>query len=197
MLLLSQGCCFIQSLHFSYELQEDFVENSNQSVQFPYIHPDNVVFRPDALQLATSVRTTRIFRPEAHQCLEASISSSLHPSGRNGESFGHSSEFEKIQRSSASVRTTWQYRPDAIQCLTSIRVSASRHSYGKTAETVRTICDPVRTMSSIRKVVHTKFNRLDISLHGPDEQASYMEIACTSSTVRTLVFRVRTLKALL
>jgi hypothetical protein len=32
MFLLSQGCCFIQSLHFSYELQEDSVQNSNQSV---------------------------------------------------------------------------------------------------------------------------------------------------------------------
>lgn len=29
--------------------------------------------------------------------------------------------------------------------------------------------------------MHTKFNRPDVSLHGPDDQASYMEIACTSS----------------
>jgi hypothetical protein len=130
----------------------------------------------------------------------------------------------------------WLYRPNAIQCLTSIRVSASRHSYGKTAATVwtsfnvwqalgflpqnivmrrrlqpsgrcdphpddvvpvRTMCDPVRTMSSIRQVVHTKFNCPNVSLHGPDDQASYMEIACTSSTVRTLAFRVWTLKALI
>jgi hypothetical protein len=96
----------------------------------------------------------------------------------------------RSQCSSASVRTTWLYRPDAIQCLTSIRVSASRHSYGKTAATVR-------TMSSIRQVVHSKFNRPDISLHGPDDQASYMEIACTSSTVRTSAFRVRTLQSLI
>jgi len=34
-------------------------------------------------------------------------------------------------------------------------------------------------MSSIRQVVHTKFNRPDVSLHGLDDQASYMEIACT------------------
>jgi hypothetical protein len=44
--------------------------------------------------------------------------------------------------------------------------------------------------------VHTKFNRPDVSLHGPDDQASYMEIACTSSTVRTLAFKVRMLQAL-
>jgi hypothetical protein len=91
---------------------------------------------------------------------------------------------------SASVRTTWLYRPDAIQCLTSIRVSATRHSYGKTAATVR-------TRFSIRQDVHTKFNRPDVRLHGPDDQASYMEITCTSSTVRTLAFKVRTLQALL
>jgi hypothetical protein len=59
-------------------------------------HPDDVVFHPDAHQSATSVRTTRSFRPDAHQCLEASNSSRLHPSGRNGKSSRRSSEFEKI-----------------------------------------------------------------------------------------------------
>jgi hypothetical protein len=48
------------------------------------------------------------------------------------------------QCSSASVRMTWLYRPDAIQGLTNIRVSASRHSYGKMTATVQ-------TMSSIRQ----------------------------------------------
>jgi hypothetical protein len=38
---------------------------------------------------ASSVQTTRTFRPDAHQCLESSNSLKLHPSGR-------SSEFEKI-----------------------------------------------------------------------------------------------------
>jgi hypothetical protein len=82
---------------------------------------------------------------------------------------------------SESVRTTWLYCPDAIQCLTSIRVSASRHIYGKTAATVRTMCDPVRTMFSIRQVVHPTFNRPDISLHGPDARVLYMEITCINS----------------
>jgi hypothetical protein len=93
----------------------------------------------------------------------------------------------RIQHSSASVRTTWQYRPDAIQCLTSIMVSTSRHSYGKMAATVWMMCDPVRTMSSIRQVMHTKFNRPDISLQGPDAQSLIMEIAGSrSGTVWTL-----------
>jgi hypothetical protein len=171
-----------------------FCEVFTDLFRFPVSRPDNVVFRLDAHQSATSVWTTRSFCPDAHQCLEASNSSRFHPSGRNGKSSGRSSEFEKTQCSSASVRTTWLYRPDAIQCLTSIRVSDSRHSYRKTAATVRTMCDPVRTMFSIRQDMHTKFNRLDGSLHGPDDQASYMEIACTSSTVRTSAFKVRTLK---
>jgi hypothetical protein len=102
----------------------------------------------------------------------------------------------KSQCSNASVRTTWLYLPDAIQCLTRNRVFASRHSYGKTAATVRTMCDPVRTMSSIRQecayqvqqsgrqpswsgrssfiygnCVH-QFNRPDVSLQGPDARAT-------------------------
>jgi hypothetical protein len=83
----------------------------------------------------------------------------------------------RSQCSSASVQTTWLYRLEAIQCLTSIKVFYSKHSYGKTAVIVRTMCDPIRTISSIRQDVHTKFDRPDVSLHGPDDQASYMEIA--------------------
>jgi len=103
----------------------------------------------------------------------------------------------RSQCSSAFVRTTWLYSPDAIQCLTSIRVSDSRHSYGMMAATVQTMCDPVRTMSSIRQVMHSKFNRPDVSLHGLDDQASYMEIVCTSSIVRTSTFKVRMLQSLI
>jgi hypothetical protein len=117
----------------------------------------------------------------------------------------------KSQCSSSSVRTTWLYRPDAIQCLTRNRVSASRHSYGKTTATVRTMCDPVRTMSFIRQerayqvqpsgrqpsrsrrssfiygnCVH-QFNRPDVSLQGPDAPSHIMVISCSrSATVRTL-----------
>jgi hypothetical protein len=89
--------------------------------------------------------------------------------------------WRRSQCSSESVRATWLYRHDAIQCLTSIRVSSLRHSYGKTAATVR-------TMSSIRQVMYTKFNRPDVNLHGPDDQAS---------TIRTSPFRVRTLQSLI
>jgi len=30
MMLIKQGCCYFQSLHFSYVLQENFVQNSRQ-----------------------------------------------------------------------------------------------------------------------------------------------------------------------
>jgi hypothetical protein len=102
----------------------------------------------------------------------------------------------RSQCSSASVRTVWLYRPDAIRCLTSIRVSNSRHSYGKTAATVRMMCDPLQTRFYIRQDVHKNFNHPDVRLNGPDDQASYMEIECTSSTVRTSAFKVRTLQSL-
>jgi hypothetical protein len=66
------------------------------------------------------------------------------------------------------------------------------------AETVWTMCDPVRTMSSIRQVVHTKFNRPEINLQGPDAQILIMEIACNkSATVRMLGQAVRTLSGIL
>jgi hypothetical protein len=181
-----------------------FCEVFKDLFRFPVSLPDDVVFRPNAHQSVTSVRTTRSFRSGAHQCLEASNSSRFHPPGRNGKSSRCSSEFEKIQCSSASIRTTWLFRPDAIQCLTSIRVSASRHSYGKMAATVR-------MMSSIRQehayqvqpsgrqpswsgrssfiygnCVH-QFNRPDISLQGPDAPSLIMVISCNRSiTIRTL-----------
>jgi hypothetical protein len=130
-----------------------FYEVFKDLFRFPVSRPDDVVFRPDTHQSATS------------------------------------------------VRTTWLYRPNAIQGLTSIRVSASRHSYGKMAATVRTMCDPVRTMSSIRQerayqvqpsgrqpswlerssfiygnYVH-QFNRPDVSLQGPDAPSLIMVIS--------------------
>jgi hypothetical protein len=121
-----------------------FCEVFKDLFRFPVSRSDDVVFLPDAHQSVTSVRTTRSFRLDAHQCLEASNSSRLHPSRCTGKSSGRSSEFEKIPMVQCIC-------PDAIQCLTRIRVSASRYSYGKTAATVRTMCDPVRTMSSIRQ----------------------------------------------
>jgi hypothetical protein len=73
-----------------------FCEVFKDLFQLPISHSDDMVFRPDAHQSVTFVRTTRSFRPDSHQCLKASNNSRLHPSGRNGKSSGCSSEFEKI-----------------------------------------------------------------------------------------------------
>jgi len=96
--------------------------------------------RPDALQLASSVRTTRTFRLDAHQCLETLNYSRLHPSGRNGKSSEHYYEFEKnlvfkcirpddvallSGRRGNTVRSLCQYRLDSIQCSTSSWISCS------------------------------------------------------------------------
>jgi hypothetical protein len=121
-----------------------FCEVFKDLFRFPVSHSNNMVFRPDAHQSATSVRTTRSFRLDAHQCLEASIVQDCIRTDVMENRPDALQSSIKSQCSSTSIRTTWLYRPDAIQCLTSIRVSASRHSYGKTAATVR-------TMSSIRQ----------------------------------------------
>jgi hypothetical protein len=73
-----------------------FCEVFKDLFRFPISRPDYVVFCSDAHQSATSVRTTRSFHPDAHQCLEALNSSRLHLFGRNGKSSGRSSDFEKI-----------------------------------------------------------------------------------------------------
>jgi hypothetical protein len=82
MLLLSQGYCFIQSLHFSYELQEDSVQNSNQSVQFPCIHSDAHLSKHHLSERQKlSVRMPMVSR-------------SCKVSGRKGKSSERYSEFE-------------------------------------------------------------------------------------------------------
>jgi hypothetical protein len=72
-----------------------------------------------------------------------------------------------------------------------------KHRYEKTAATVRTMCIPIRTRSFIRQVMHSKFNRPDVCLHGLDAQASYIEIACIKSNIRTTTVMVWMLQALI
>jgi hypothetical protein len=59
------------------------------------------------------------------------------------------------------------------------------------------MCTPVLMLSSIRQVMLTKFYHPDVGLHGLDTQASYMEIVCINSTVRTIASMVQTLQALI
>jgi hypothetical protein len=185
MLLLSQGCCFIQSLLFSYVLREESVKFSR--IYFGSLAAVRTTWnfvRTLIIQQHPSKRRELFFRTPISVWKLQTVQDSIHPDVMVNRPDALQSS-RRSQCFSASVRTTWLYCPDAIQCLTSIRVSASRHIYGKTAATVRTMCNPVWTIFSIRQDVHTKFNRPDDNLHGPNDQASYMEIACTSSTVRT------------
>jgi hypothetical protein len=55
---------------------------------------------------------------------------------------------------------------------------------------------PIRSRSSRRQVTHSKFRRPNTSLHGPDTRATYMEIACIRSTIRTTIPLVQTREAL-
>jgi hypothetical protein len=73
----------------------------------------------------------------------------------------------------------------------------SKHRYGKTAATVWTMWILIWTCSFINHVVHSKSRRPDVSLHGPDTQASNMEIACIRSAVRTTDAMVQTRQALI
>jgi len=138
------------------------------------IRPDDVIYHPDAqLSKTSSARTTRTFRPDLSLCQEALNCSSLHQSGCFNSMSGRHLVFDQL----------WDFFP--------------KHIYGKTIATVRTMWIPVRTRSSIRQVAHSKFKHPDDSIHGPDVRATYMEIACIKSTVRTTIPLVWTHKALI
>lgn len=119
-----QGYCFIQSLHFSYELQEDSMQDSKQCSSVP-LHPSggHEILSGRSSNKASSVRTMRSFRSNVPLCLEASNCSQLHPSGRLSNTSERLSVFDKLKdffpkhryrKTSTTVRTTWLFRPDAI-----------------------------------------------------------------------------------
>jgi len=56
---------------------------------------------------------------------------------------------------------------------------------------------PVRTNSSIRQVAHSNSKLSEVSLHSLDMRATYMEIACIRSTVRTTILLIQTREALI
>jgi hypothetical protein len=121
-----------------------------------------------------------------------------HPSGRRELFVRTFPCVEKLQTTPACIRPDDSASlPDVVQCLISYGISFLKHRYGKTATTVQTMCVPVQTRSFIRQVVHSKSKRLDVSLHGPDAQASYMKIACIRSTIRTTDVMVCTRQALI
>jgi hypothetical protein len=124
MMLIIQGCCFIQSLHLSYELQEGSMQDFKQCSSVP-LHPSGrrgIPFEHSSIK-ASSVRTTRSFHLKVPLCPEASNCSRLHPSGRPSNTSGLFSMFDKSKhffpkhkygKTAATVWTTWLFCPDAI-----------------------------------------------------------------------------------
>jgi hypothetical protein len=130
-------------------LPEDSAQSTSQKNWIPCSCSDDVIYRPDTqLSKASSVWTTRTFRPDLPLCREASNCSSLHPSGCFSSTFGRHSVFDQL----------WDFFP--------------KHRYGKIVATVRTMWSPVQTRSFIRQVSHSKSRRPDASLHGLDARAS-------------------------
>jgi hypothetical protein len=117
--------------------------------------------RPNAHQLTTSIRTTRTFRPDAHQCLETSNCQDCICLDVMANRPAAIKSSRRIQCPSASIRTTWQYRPDTIQCWTSNRVSVSDTDMGRHRKPSERCGVPVLTLSLVRQVVQQKCNLPD------------------------------------
>jgi hypothetical protein len=67
-MLIIQGYCFIQSLHFSYELQEDSVQDSKQCSSVPLYPSERRGIPSERSSVkASSIWTIRTFRPDALQ----------------------------------------------------------------------------------------------------------------------------------
>jgi hypothetical protein len=148
-----------------------FCEVFKDLFRFPVSRLDDVVFRPDAHQSTTSVRTTRSFRPVAHLSTVPSIRTTCH-------------SVRTSDRQASSVRTTCFFRPDTYIvsrsfCASLLRLDVSatcpdayKFSNGslilskfqerEDQSTVRTMWYPVRTRISVRQESQFKMNRLDI-----------------------------------
>jgi hypothetical protein len=99
MLLINQGYCYIQSLHFSYVLQEDSVQNSRQWSSSP-LHPFG---RRGILSGCSSVKQ--------------------HPSGRQDLSIRTPICVQKLRVVPDCIRSDVSAtRLDALQCSTSKRI---------------------------------------------------------------------------
>jgi hypothetical protein len=97
--------------------------------------------------LSSFVRSTRSFRSDVPQCLEALNCSRLHSSGHLSITFGRLSVFDKSMISFQNIDMGRQLQP------------SGQRGYS------------LRTLSLIRQVVQKMFNRWDNRLHGPDPQA--------------------------
>jgi hypothetical protein len=81
MMLIIQGCCFIRSLHFSFELQRILCAEFKSVSSIPLQLSGRCVILPRRSTVQASlVQMTRTFRLDLPLCREASNCSKLHPS---------------------------------------------------------------------------------------------------------------------
>lgn len=154
--------------------------------QIPSFCPDDSKKRPDSHQLATSVQMTWQYCLDAHQCLETSNCSRLHPSGRHGNTIwmplsvqtamGFLSKTQ-IWEDSCNRLEYMDSRPDALihkACRAfKIQTSGRQSSWSRCSCFIYENC------------VH-QINRPDDRCYGPNAPSLVMEIVCNeSATVRT------------
>jgi hypothetical protein len=148
-----------------------------------------VTYRSDIqLSKASSVWTTRTFRPDLPLCREASNCSSLHPSRSFSSTSGRLLVFDKLQdffpkhsygKFVATVRTTLSVR-QASGFLSKTQLWEVRCNRPDNVD--------FRPDSLIHKVrIVFKSKRPNDSPHGPDPRPLDMGIVCIRSIVRTTI----------
>jgi hypothetical protein len=119
------------------KFQEDFVQIPTQKSPILCFCLNGLVKRPNAHQSATSVRTTWQYRPDSHQCREASNKSRLHPFERHGNTFGCYSEFERFLAFQCICLDDMAIPSGRQSVLKENKVFLLKHGYRKTAAIVR------------------------------------------------------------
>jgi hypothetical protein len=126
---------------------EDSAQIPSRSNYIPCIRPNDVIFRSDA----------QLSKYHPFEQRELFVQTFLY--------------VEKLRTAPGCIYPDVSVtRPDAFN-VRQRKWFRSKTQIWKTAATVQTMCVPVQMLSLIRQVIHTKFNRLNVSLHSPDARA--------------------------
>jgi hypothetical protein len=156
MLLINQGYCYIQSLHFSYVLQEDSVQKSRQWSSSP-LHLSGRCGIP-------------YWRSSIMQ----------HPSGWCDLSPQTPICVQKLRTVSGYIHSdVLATRPDALKCSRSKRISFPNTNMRRQLQPSRRRGYSVWTLSLIRQDVQKIYNHSDVSLHYPDAQFLLWKLRAT------------------
>jgi hypothetical protein len=153
-------------------LLEDSAQFESQKIWFPASRLDDVSYPQDVhLSKASSVRTTRTFRPDRPLCQEDSNCSSLHPSGRFNSMSKRLLVFNKLQKiSKTQLWEDYCNRSDFVDSRPDVRIHKASIAF--------------------------KSRHPNNGPHGSDTRASDMEITCIRSTIWTIFLLVRMSEAL-